>query len=590
MVSLLPAVSILCLAGLSCEPPSSEGDGSAASAGDGAPSPSAADGGVTFADAGSPLSDGGSPVAYKGCAAPVQTASGPLRGARETDTQVCSFKGIPYAAPPVGPLRWTAPRPPAPWTDVRAADSWGPICMQQGPMDGINYDPSKKESEDCLYLNVWRPDKAGSFPVMVWLHGGAYTGGTGNTPIYWGDRLAAQDVVVVTLNYRLGAFGFLALDELRKEDENGSTGNYGTLDQIAALEWVQKNIAGFGGDPRNVTIFGESAGGWSVCTLLATPLGKGLFHRAVIQSGACDTSHSLVAGYKQAQAVAKSVGCPAAGLDCMRKVPAKKLLTHTGGLLKALDFMNHHDHHVLSSSPLDTIRSGSFNKVPLIAGHNEGEFRFTTELIPANVPTLPYIYNLYLMQLLGAPLGLTAAEQDEMLELYPAAAYGYKPIDAISAMISEIAISCPTYLGALAVAGHGPDTWFYRFDYDKAKVGIFLNMYLPMGASHGIEIAFIFNTMDRKPSELALGKLDPAELDGLSKTLTGYWTSFARGGSPQGPVAWSALDPDKPTAQVLDTTITTDDLDAGSPSFHERCAFWDKVTLPGSVLDKLSQQ
>lgn len=527
------------------------------------------------------------------CTNPVQTTSGLVLGEPEQEAASCVWRGIPYAAPPVGALRWKAPQPVPKWNGVRTALKWGAICAQKGVMDQLNYDPSEEESEDCLYLNIWRPDKPGSFPVMVWIHGGAYSGGTGNTPIYWGDRLAEQgEVVVVTFNYRVGAFGFLAHPALKAEDPNGSTGNYGTLDQIAVLRWVKDNIAGFGGDPSKVTIFGESAGGWSVCTMMATPLAKGLFHRAIVQSGACDSSQALDAGYTFTTQIAKKVGCSEDDLSCLRAVSADKLLKYTGGLLHTLDYKNHHDGYVLSATPLETIRSGNFNRVPLLAGHNRDEFTWTSSLIPANTATLPFIYELYIKQFIANPAGLDPEQQKQLLALYPPGAYKYKPIDAINAMITDIAISCPTYLGALASAEQGSKTWFYRFVYDEAKVNILLGLYLPMGASHGIEIAFIFNTMDRKPSSLALGQLDKADLAGISETLMGYWTAFARGGSPVGAglPAWSPLDADAPAAQVIDIAVESKGLATGATSFDARCRFWDEVTVPGSLFDKLGQQ
>jgi para-nitrobenzyl esterase len=575
-----PLLVLLLLAPLACEPGADPADAQ----------PEKPDGGPvafsTSVDGATGDAQLPQPVWSQACTDPVLTTSGSLQGLREQESAACVWRGVPYAAPPTGALRWKAPQPAPTWNGVRQADSWGAICVQQGIMDGLNYDPSQQQSEDCLFLNVWRPDKPGTFPVMVWVHGGGYTGGTGNTPIYWGDRLAERgEMVVVTFNYRLGAFGFLADPALRQEDPHQSTGNYGTLDQIAALQWVQDNIARFGGDPNNVTLFGESAGGWSVCTLLASPLAKGLFHRAVLQSGACDVSQDLAAGYVQSAAIAAKVGCTASDLGCLRQVPAATLLKHTGGLAMSLDYRNHHDGHVLTQTPLAAIRAGAFNQVPLVAGHNRDEFTWTTNLIPANVPTLPAIYNTYLKLFVGDPLGLGGQDLSQLYALYPPAAYKYKPIDAISAVISEVALSCPTYLGARAAAQSGSKVWFYRFDYDGAKVNLLLSWYLPMGAGHGMEIAFVFGTTDRKPSSLALEKLPQAELAALSTALMGHWTAFARDGDPG--ASWTPLSPSAPTARVLDTTSSTEDLDQGSPSFAARCAFWDKVAGGSSVLAKL---
>src|SRR5215471_6603270 len=200
---------------------------------------------------------------------------------------VRSFKGIPFAAPPVGDLRWRAPQPVVPWQGVRQCDAFGLECPQAPYPAGSMYSyPPQKQSEDCLYLNVWTAAKSGDKrPVMVWIHGGALTRGSGSNRVYDGTQFAKKGVVLVTLNYRLGPLGYLAHPELSAESPNHSSGNYGVLDQIAALQWVQKNIAAFGGDPSQVTIAGESAGSWSVNTLVASPLAKGLFIRAIGQSG-----------------------------------------------------------------------------------------------------------------------------------------------------------------------------------------------------------------------------------------------------------------------------------------------------------------
>jgi para-nitrobenzyl esterase len=234
------------------------------------------------------------------CSEPVMTVSGPVRGKDDPGSYTCVWKGIPFAAPPVGELRWQAPQPAPAWEGVRDAYEYGSPCMQVPASDHM--------SEDCLYLNIWRPRKSGVFPVMLWIHGGGYIMGSGD--IYVGTSLAEfGDVVVVTTNYRLHAFGFLAHPSFREEDPNHSTGSYGSLDQVAAIKWVHDNIAAFGGDPGNVTIFGESAGGWSICTMLATPLNRGMIHRAILESGSCKKSKDIEEGYVQTRSIAKRVGC-----------------------------------------------------------------------------------------------------------------------------------------------------------------------------------------------------------------------------------------------------------------------------------------
>ena len=220
-------------------------------------------------------------------AAPVKTDKGAVEGTAAA-SGIRAFKGIPYAAPPVGALRWKAPQPAAAWTGVRKADAFGARCPQVKVWDDMVF--RDEMSEDCLYLNVWTPADAKKLPVMVWIHGGGFVAGSASEPRQDGERLAGKGVVVVSLNYRLGVFGFLAHPELTKESPRHASGNYGMLDQVAALQWVKANIAAFGGDPGNVTIFGESAGSFAVSALMASPAAKGLFHRAIGESGAFFTA------------------------------------------------------------------------------------------------------------------------------------------------------------------------------------------------------------------------------------------------------------------------------------------------------------
>ncbi len=218
----------------------------------------------------------------------VRVESGLLRGV--TEDGIVVYRGVPFAAPPVGELRWRPPQPVAPWEGVRAAEEYGPDCMQErfGPPQAPGTPPTKPPSEDCLYLNVWRPadvPEQAKLPVMFWIHGGGFVGGSGSSPFTSGTQLAKQGVVVVAANYRLGRFGFFAFPALSRERPEELKGNYAYMDQIAALQWVQRNIAAFGGDPNNVTIFGFSAGGVSVHSLIVSPLARGLFHKAIVQSG-----------------------------------------------------------------------------------------------------------------------------------------------------------------------------------------------------------------------------------------------------------------------------------------------------------------
>src|SRR5215475_7424181 len=247
---------------------------------------------------------------------------------------VRSYKGIPFAAPPVGEMRWKAPQPVAAWEGVRECNDFGPDCPQAPyPQSSIYYSAPRKQSEDCLYLNVWTAAKAGEKrPVMVWIHGGALTRGSGATRAYDGTALAKKGVVLVTVNYRLGALGYLAHPELTAESPHHSSGNYGFLDQVAALQWVHQNIAAFGGDPNRVTVMGESAGSWTVSLLVASPLSRGLFHRAVGESGGRFGPQAYLHDDRNGFPAAEKVGlefAKAAGADsiaALRALPPEKIL------------------------------------------------------------------------------------------------------------------------------------------------------------------------------------------------------------------------------------------------------------------------
>ena len=498
------------------------------------------------------------------CGAPVKTGYGLLRGLADTATATCVYRGIPYAQPPVGKLRWRAPVAPEAWTGVREAREWGARCLQSGFMEAVNFDPSGKMSEDCLYLNVWRPQKSGSFPVMVWIHGGGYTAGAGSTPMYWGDRLAAAgDVVVVSINYRLNVFGFLATPEMQKEDQNGSVGSYGSLDQVAAIKWVHDNVAAFGGDPENVTIFGESAGGWSVCTMLATPLNRGLIHRAILESGGCMASAGLEKGFAQGRLTAERLGCPPGDLECLRRLPAKTVLKKgTGGQLEGFVWVPHHDGYLLSDTPLSMIRAGNYNRIPFMAGSNKNEVDVVLNVMsdlrraqPADYETLMKKY-----------LGVNDAEAARLTRLYPLADYENTK-KAFGRLATDAGLGCPTYLGLLAAAGGPPKTFYYRFDFDGMILG------KTLGAVHSMEIPFVFNALDRKPTSMLYPRKVKPEIQELARTMQGYWLNFAKTGDPNGGglPAWPAFTPEAQTMQVLDTPVHSEPA-----GISEQCAFWDE--------------
>jgi len=320
------------------------------------------------------------------CSEPVETREGPVTGKEDAEYASCEWRGIPFASAPIGDLRWKRPVPPEARTGVLEAVSNGPSCLQpdMGPVVGA----SEALSEDCLYLNVFSPEKSGNFPVMFWIHGGGFTMGEGSNDMYDGSRLASeQDVVVVSINYRLGALGFFSLPELAQEDPDGSTGNYGLMDQVRALEWVRDNIEAFGGDPDNVTIFGQSAGGMSVCMLIASPPAGGLFHRAIPMSGrGCVIQTKTEDLYGKSRDVASGLGCKGADtVECLRKLPAEKIVP--GGLLRSagggsLFAAPVVDGYVLPDDPAKMMEEGNYNQVPVMVGSTKDEVRMFTSFIP----------------------------------------------------------------------------------------------------------------------------------------------------------------------------------------------------------------
>ncbi len=515
------------------------------------------------------------------CTEAVKTRSGLVRGAAEAGTATCVWRGIPYAAPPVGDLRWKAPAPAPAWPGVREAVEWGHPCMQHGALTGLG-DFKKEMSEDCLYLNVWRPARAGKFPVMVWIHGGGYHTGFGHMPLYRGDRLAqAGDVVVVSINYRLNIFGFLAHPALRNEDAHGSTGGYGTMDQAFALQWVHDNIAGFGGDPANVTIFGESAGGQSVCTMLATPLARGLFQRAIFESGGGNSSFRLDDAYAIGRASFKQAGCEDGDLACMRRVPAKRLLEKAGGsMVKAFDWLPCEDGWVLTASPVDMIQAGDFNRVPVMAGTNLDEFARAINLIPKYffAPASQY-------EKLIRAMGATPEEAARLVELYPLSEFNNRPRNALGrAFAADAVLTCPVRSSIAALAGQGEPAYLYRFEYRGMKHEKI------MGCFHGAEVPFVFGSLDRPPMTAFYDETNLDQARALSRTMQSYWINFAKTGDPNGPglSAWERFEPDRQRVQVLDTLIKSEPYPLAA-----RCDFWDgyhesRVKLMNHLLKELN--
>ena len=507
--------------------------------------------------------------AQDSCSASVETKSGTLSGTNETGSATCVWRGIPYAEPPLGELRWKAPQPVKPWTGARKAEKFGDRCVQAGGMLGGGSPPGIGMSEDCLNLNVWRPKAPGKYPVMFWVHGGGYYTGAGNDPGYWGDRLSESgNVIVVTINYRLSLLGFMAHPDLRKQDAHNSTGSYGTLDQVLALKWVHDNIASFGGDPDNITIFGQSAGGASICSLVATPLTKGMFNRAVMQSGLCELSLDLDDAYQTTKDAIAKLGCEYNDLVCLRKVPAETIIKKAGGsLMKGFVYMPCHDGYVLTGTPLSMIESGTYNRVSFMAGTVLDEFGKAVKIKPSYRNTTPAQYEKRLQK----SFGFSEAQAKTLVSLYPVKDYENRPVEAMGRMLGADAVmQCPTYQGLLGMAGAGKEEWFYRFDYHGMKFGKYAGSY------HTAELPFLFNAFDRSPATSFYKGKDLTKERELARIMQSYWANFARSGNPNGTglPEWKPFSPTGRNIQILDVGK----VQSEPAQIQERCGFWDSYT------------
>lgn len=446
-------------------------------------------------------------LASPAAAQQVTVDSGAVTGA--TVDSIASFKGIPYAAPPLGAGRWSAPAPVEPWRAPRDATTYGPDCMQN-PLPGIQ-PGSRPMSEDCLTLNVWtpKPAKDAKLPVMVWIHGGGFVGGSGTLPETDGAALARRDVVVVSFNYRLGRFGFFAHPALGKD------GNWGLMDQIAALKWVQRNIAAFGGDPAKVTIFGESAGGESVSRLMASAAAKGLFARAIVASGGGrDDWPTLADAQAKGQVFATRAG--AADVAALRALPAETVLGSVALMSKEEDRYSGPmtDGTIVPAGAETIFAEGKQARIPYIIGSNDDELGF----IPAPFRAM---VNGPVEKSLGAAAAMVKAA-------YASEDEANRRLGG-DAMFAEPALA----FGLLQARAGGP-AWLYRFGYvaeGQRKPDV--------GAVHASDVAFQFGNLSA----------DATAADrAAAKQLGDYWTNFAKTGDPNGsglPV-WSRLDPAAP--------------------------------------------
>ena len=472
-----------------------------------------------------------SPITIK-----VDVTGGTIEGVEQDG--ILTYKGIPFAAPPVGDLRWKAPAPVQPWTGVKKADAFCNACMQTSGAMGN----SAPVSEDCLYLNVWTPAKMSDekLPVIYWVHGGGYVGGSTSTPMYDGTGFAQKGVVLVSVAYRLGPFGFLAHPELSQESGNGS-GSYGMLDMIEGLKWVKENIAKFGGDPSNVTIFGHSAGGAAISLLAATPLTKGLFHRAICMSGGSFTplQTSKQAGIglglpsinfaeSTGMDFLKELGVP--DIKAARALSAEDIQKKAGGGMTGMRFKPAADGYVISNDLYSLYEDGNFNDTPVLVGHtsNEmGSFGGTQNSTPEQFE-----------KLMKTQYG---SQADIFLVVYPhsteaEATQASKDNRNDTFTWNTLAWSC------LQTSNGRNKAYQYYFDYHPNS---------PDGGSgHGSDVPYAFQTLSGGP----MGEPKEADLK-LSDMISSYWINFAKSGDPNGPglPEWPVFKMDDQKVMVFNT-------------------------------------
>jgi len=485
----------------------------------------------------------------------VTSSAGTVEGRTEGALHV--FKGIPYAEPPVGLARWTPPRPAATWSGVRDATEYGAACLQARSRHGSIYSQNLGSiDEDCLTLNIWTPADARDAPVFVWIHGGALQNGASKETLYDGARLAEQGIVVVSINYRLGLLGYMAHPELSAESPLGVSGNYGLLDKIEALRWIQRNISAFGGDASNVTIAGESAGGLSVMYLMAAPDARGLFAKAIAQSAYMISTPELKEprhGQHAAEAIGSYVAnqLHAPNIAAMRDMDGHALVA--GAAEAGYGPFGTIDGHILPRQLVDVFDRGEQAPVPLLAGFNSGEIRSLTFLAPP------------------APASSTEYEQiihdryrdlaDDFLRLYPSTSMNESILattrDALYGWTAERLVRKQTELDVPA--------YLYLFDHGYRRADD-----AGLHAFHASELPYMFGTIERTPPNWPRIPRTPEERQ-LSDAMVGYWASFARTGQPVATDApdWRAYGSTASYMAFTDAPHASENLFPGMHALHE---------------------
>lgn len=470
----------------------------------------------------------------------VQTTSGLLTGNAADSSGIVSFKGIPFAVPPVGPLRWKEPQALSTPAIARTTTAFGSQCWAASAFGGPI--PTENKSEDCLFLNIWSSAKKDGpkQPVMVWLHGGGFQFGSGSDVELDGSALARKGVLVVTLNYRLGVFGFLSRPDLDQESGGHASGMYGLLDMVAALQWVKANIAAFGGDPGNVTVFGESAGAHAIGLLMASPVASGLFHKAIAQSGSFWETEMKSRSTALASGTALGTRLGAANLAALRALPAAQLQTATDWtLFVPTVFSPTVDGYVLPELPYQRFKYGRQNDVPLLLGWNADEGS------PFMAYSLPHDSAQAFINAATAKFG--AAHMPDFLKLYPAGSDA-QATQSASQLVGDFSIKNDAWVmaGLQQQTGHSP-VYVYNFNFTSS--------FTPVPV-HTAEVAYVFGKLIPGPFHTAATS---AADTALSDAMQTYWSNFVRTGNPNGTglAAWPRYTGAGGQALLIGSTITS---------------------------------